>query len=155
MGFAILGCAKKDGHICGISDLRQLKKVIRRKQYPLPIIKDNLRKCSGYKFFTKLHISMQYYSFKLDEHSQDICTIITLFGKYKYLRLLMKLKCFIDIAQSIMESILAGINDVDVYIDDVGVFSPDCDHHIKLLGTILFCLQEHSFTINSVNVNGP
>ncbi|KAL7485428.1 hypothetical protein ACHAW6_011026 [Cyclotella cf. meneghiniana] len=97
---------KKDGCVCWISDLCQLKKGIRCKQYPLQIIMDILCKCSGYKSFTKLDINH--------------CIIITPIKKYKYLRLLMGLKCFLDIAQSIMESILAGIDDADVYIDDIG-----------------------------------
>ncbi len=70
---------KKGSRVRWISNLCQLNKVIRRKQHPLPIITDILRKCSGYKFFTKLDVSMQYYKFELDEESQALCTIITPF----------------------------------------------------------------------------
>ncbi len=129
---------KKDGRVCWISDLCQLNKVIRCKQYPLLIMMDILRKRSGYKFFTKLDISMQYYTFELDEESQDLCTIITPFGKYKYLRLLMGLKCSPDIAQAAMENVLSDIKHAGVYIDDVGAFSNDWDHHVNLLATIIW-----------------
>jgi hypothetical protein len=90
--------SKEDNRACWISTLRQLNKVKRCKQYPLLIIMDILRKRSRYKFFTKLDNSMQYYTFELDNKSQDSCTIITPFGKYKCLRLLMGLKCSPDIA---------------------------------------------------------
>jgi hypothetical protein len=90
--------SKEDNRACWISISCQLNKVKRCKQYPLPIIMDILRKRSRYKFFTKLDDSMQYYMFELDSKSQDSCTIITPFGKYKYLRLPMELKCSPDVA---------------------------------------------------------
>ena len=66
---------------------------------------------------------MQFQTFELYEDSQDMGTIVAPFGKYKYTRLPMGLKCSLDFAQEVMENVLRGINASDVYLDDVGAFS--------------------------------
>jgi hypothetical protein len=48
----------------------------------------------------------------------------------------MGLKCSPDIAQAAMENVLSGIEDADVYIDDIGAFSDNWDHHVDLIATI-------------------
>ena len=80
---------------------------------------------------------MQYYTFELDGESQDLCTIATPFGLYKYKRLPMGVNCSPDIAQDIMERTLRDIDNIEIYLDDIAVFSNDWTTHIKTLQTVL------------------
>ena len=140
---------KKDGRVRWITDFRILNNNIIRRKYPLPRIQDILTKRSGYKYFTKIDISMQYYAFMLDEESSDLCTIVTPFGKYRYKRLPMGVKQSPDVAQEIMESCFADMNHkVDVYIDDIGIFSDSWDEHMQTIQEVLRRLNDNGFTVN-------
>ena len=97
---------------------------------------------------------MQYYTFELDEDSQNLCTIITPFRKYKYTRLAMGLKCSPDICQSVMENVLMGIDAADVYINDVGSFSSSWEDHSSLLDTVLCFLCDKGLPLILLNANG-
>lgn len=49
-----------------------------------------------------------------------------------------------------MENGLSGIDDADVYINDIGTFSITWDKHVQLLHTILQILCDNGFTINAL-----
>ncbi len=76
------------------------------QNYLLPLIQEIMHQVSGYKYFTELGTSIQYYTFELDEESQEMCIISTPFEKYKYKRLPVGLKCAPEFAQQIMEEVL-------------------------------------------------
>jgi Reverse transcriptase (RNA-dependent DNA polymerase) len=140
---------KKDGRVHWISDFWELNKHIKCKVYNLPKIQDILSRRSGYAFFSKLDISMQYYTFELDDASKDLCTICTPFGNYRYNRLPMGVSQSPDIAQEIMEEVFQHLRDeVEVSIDNIGVFSNDWQSHCVALAKVLDLLNQNNFTVN-------
>jgi Reverse transcriptase (RNA-dependent DNA polymerase) len=139
---------KKDGTVRWVSDFRELNKVIQPHIYPLPRIQDILKCRPGYSYFSKLDVSMQYFTFALDKNSQNLRVIFTPFGLYKYKHLPMGIKQSSDIAQEVMENLFRDLDDVEVYIDNIGCFSSSFSTHVNTLDIILTRLEQNSFTMN-------
>ena len=139
---------KKDSCVCWVSDFRALNKAIKRKVYPIPHTQDILSRRNGYKFLSKLDISMQYYTFELDDKSKELCTIATPFGLYRYCHLPMGISTSPDITQEIMEHVLALIEDIEIYIDDIACFSNAWCDHMNLLKVVLERLEANGFCVN-------
>ena len=91
---------------------------------------------------------MQYFTIRLDLESQKLCVISTPFGLYKYKRLPMGNKQLSDIAQEVMENLFCNLNNVEIYIDDIGCFSLTFVAHIQTLDIILTHLEQNGFSVN-------
>ena len=69
----------------------------------------------------------------MDNPSRELCTIIMSFGKLKYNRFHIGLKCSPDISQEIMENLFRHVEDTDVYIHGLGTFTQKgWENHIML-----------------------
>jgi Reverse transcriptase (RNA-dependent DNA polymerase) len=142
---------KKDRRVDWVSDFCGLNKAIKQKVYPIPIITNVLHCQRGYKYLTKIDLSMQYSCFELDDASKELCTIATPFGLYSYWCLPMGVNQSPDIAQEIMERVLSSImEEIECYIDNIAAFSDDWESHKTLLNKLLTKLQNAGFTIKPI-----
>jgi hypothetical protein len=53
-----------------------------------------------------------------------------------------------DIAQEIMEKTLRAIEDIECYIDDIGIFSKTWEQHLDTLNQVCKRLEDKGFTVN-------
>ena len=140
---------KKDGTVRTVHDFRALNKAILRKKHTLPRIEDILMNTKPYRFLTKIDVSMQYYTFYLDEESRWYCVFITPFGKYILNTLAMGLVQSADFAQAAMEETLADILDkVSVYMDDIKFQDMEWKDHMEVTDQVLTRLRKMGFTVN-------
>ena len=139
---------KKDGKVRFIANLRELNKQIRPQDYVLPVIHDLLRKRKSFKYFSKIDLSMMFYSFELTDRAKELCTISTPFGLHRWTRAPMGLRNSPSKAQSEIEAVLGDLEDVVCYIDDIAIFSDSWEEHAKLLSEVFKRLQAAGFSVN-------
>ena len=89
-----------------------------------------MHELEGFRYATALYLNLCYYTICLDPVSQDMCIIITLWGKYKCLRLPLCILCAQDIYQENMSRLMEGLEIACTYFDDFLCLSKDCfDEH--------------------------
>jgi len=141
---------KKDKTVRFISDFRELNKRIIRKPFPIPKIQDLLLKLEGFRYGTALDLNMGYYHIELSPDSKRLCTIVLPWGKYEYQKLPMGLCNSPDIFQEKMSTLMADLEYVRAYIDDLLVLtSSSWTDHLDKLRTVLQRLQDAGLKVNA------
>ena len=133
-----------------ISDFRELNKRIVRKPYPIPKISTTLQEMEGFSYATALDLNMGYYTIRLDPRASEICTIIFPWGKYSYKRLPMGFGGSADIFQAQMMDLMASLEYVRAYIDDLLIITRGTlDDHIEKIEIVLARLRDAGLKVNA------
>ncbi len=141
---------KKDHTVCRISDFRELNKRIVRKPYPIPKISTTLQELEGFTYATTLDLNMGYYTIRLDPTAVKMCTIIFPWGKYSYQRLPMGFAGLADIFQAEMGNLMATLEYVRAYIEDLLVITKGSpDDHLDKSKQVFFRLRDAGLKINA------
>ncbi len=141
---------KKDHTVHTISDFRELNKGIVRKPYPIPKISTTLQELEGFTYATTLDLNMGYYNIRLNPTTAKIGTIIFPWGKYLYQRLPMGFARSADIFQVEMGNLMAALEYVRAYIDDLLVITKSShDDHLGKLEQVFIRLCDAWLKINA------
>lgn len=139
----------KSIRICGDYKVT-VNREISEEQYPIPNTEDLFATLAGGQKFTKLDLSQAYTQLELDKDSEEMLTVNTHMGLYRYRRLVYGVSSSPAIFQSVMDKILSGIPQVCCRIDDILITGPDDETHLKSLMEVLSRLSEHNIKLKNV-----
>ncbi len=141
---------KKDHTVRTISDFRELNMQIQRKPCPIPKISTTLQELEGFTYATTLDLTMVYYTIRVDPTATKMCTIIFPWVKYSYQRLQMGFAGSADIFQVEMGNLMATLEYVRAYIDDLLVITKgSLNDHLDKLKQVFIQLRDAGLKINA------
>jgi hypothetical protein len=109
-----------------------------------------LQELEKFAYATSLDLSMGYYTIRLSPDSQKLCTIVTPFGKYQYLRLPMGISCSPDIFQEKMSDLMQQLYVVRTYLDNLLVISSSTlDDHWEKMEVVFKLLSDEGLRVNA------
>ena len=141
-GTPIFMIPKKEETVRFITDYHRINQELVRNTYSLPIIGETIQQLEGFQYTTELYLNMGYYAIKLSPATQDMTTIVTEFGKFRYNRLRMGMCASRDIFRAKVDDLLGDTEDVKNYIDDIFVLGKDSfENHTDQLRIIFVILR--------------
>lgn len=146
----IVAVKKSDGSVCICADFSSgLNDALETNRHPLPLPDDIFATLSGGTVFSNIDLADAYLQIAVHEDSKPLLTINTHRGLYRYNRLCFGVKASPGIFQEIMDSMLAGLDGVVSYLDDVIVVGKTLDEHNTNLRSVLERIREWGFRIKA------
>lgn len=122
-----------------------LNATLRAHHYPVASPEQVFASLAGASIFSKIDLSDAYLQLEMDEESKRMLTINTSKGLYTFNRLCPGVKPASAIFQQAMDTMLAGIDNVVAYCDDILVASKNSHDHLHTLRQVFRRLQAYNF----------
>ncbi|XP_062541355.1 LOW QUALITY PROTEIN: uncharacterized protein K02A2.6-like [Armigeres subalbatus] len=122
-----------------------LNAALEANNYPLPVPDDIFTKLNGCKFFSIIDLSDAYLQVEVDDDSKELLTINTHRGLYRFNRLAPGVKSAPGAFQQLMNGMIADLQGVESFLDDIIVFSKTEMEHHQRLEALFKRLEEYGF----------
>ena len=140
---------KKSGDIKICADVRKLNLSIEREHFQLPPTFEELSlKVVKPKFFSQLDCRSGFHQIPVSAESQSYLSFSTPFGRYCYAKLPFGISTAPEVFLRCMHSILEGVPNTLIYVDDIVVWGSTQKEHDEALETVLKRLDAAGLALN-------
>ena len=139
---------KKSGDIRICADFRKLNQNIEREQFQMPTFEEMSAKVSNPKFFSQLDCKIGFHQIPVHKDSQGYLSFSSPTGRWAYRKLPFGISSAPEIFSRCMHSILEGISNVLIYIDDVVIWGTSREEHDNTLKEVLRRLDDAGLALN-------
>lgn len=140
---------KKGGALRLCVDLTDVNKAVIPDKYPLPTAEELTSHFHGSSVFSKMDLRHGYLQIPLAPASMDLTAFVTHVGVFRYRRMPFGLSSAPSCFQKIMSLILAGIQGVSIFLDDVVVHAPSTELHDTRLEQVFQRFEQHGVRLNA------
>ncbi|UYV80763.1 hypothetical protein LAZ67_19001657 [Cordylochernes scorpioides] len=148
--YPVILVRKKDGTWRFCVEYRRLNKITKKDAYPLPRIDDALDSLAGSSNFSTMDLRSGYWQIEVDEKDREKTAFITPDGLYEFRVMPFGLCNAPATFERMIDSVLGSLkwNMCLCYLDDIVVYAPTFEEHLRRLQLVLRCIQKAGLSLN-------
>ena len=120
---------------------------------PLPKINEIYARLKASNTYSTFDMRSGYYHMVLSEKSRPKSAFVSSFGKWEFNRCLFGLAQAPAYFQRLVNEVFSGLTFAFGYLDDILVYSPDMETHLKLLRSLFEKLRKADMKLKEVKCN--
>lgn len=137
---------KGQGEVRVVVDTRAVNNKTVPDPYPLPRLDQVLDTVANSKYISTLDLNSGYYQIPVRAEDRPKTAIITHQGKYQFTRMPFGFKGAPACFQRLMDKLFKNEPQIKAYMDDIVIFSPTWEEHLKALETAFTILEQAGLT---------
>lgn len=139
---------KSDSTFRFCTDYRKLNSVTKPDSFPLPRMEDCVDRVGGARYVTKLDLLKGYWQVPLTPRASEVSAFVTPDNFLQYSVMAFGMRNAPSTFQRLMNRVLAGLQNTEVYLDDVVVYSDSWEDHLIRLEEVFERFADASLTLN-------
>ena len=139
---------KPDGTYRLCIDYRKVNRITKTDSFPVPRIDDCIDNIGKSQFVTKFDLLKGFWQVPLTDRAKEITAFVTPNGLYQYNVMPFGLKNGPATFQRLINSVTAGLEGCEAYMDDIILYSDSWEEHLERLELFFERLSNAKLTVN-------